>query len=64
MLILKQDNKEVLIIKSVLVRISDDDHQKLRIKTAQQRTSAQELLENFIKSYINDDKSKDILKNK
>jgi len=46
----------VLFIKSVIVRISDDDHQKLKIKVAQNKTSTQEVLSKIIKLYINDDK--------
>ena len=51
---------EVRIIKSVIVRVSDDIHQKLKIKVLQDKTTIQALLEKFIEEYVNE--SSDIKK--
>ena len=60
-----QDNKEVLFIKSVIVRVSEENHQQLKIKTAQEKTSVQEVLRKLIASYLDDDEEiKEILQQK
>lgn len=40
------------IIKTVIVRIDDDIHQQLKVSTVQNKISIQELLETFIKKYV------------
>ena len=60
-----QDNKEVLFIKSVIARVSEENHQQLKIKTAQEKTSVQEVLRKLIASYLDDDEEiKEILQQK
>jgi len=57
MIVSYNDNKiikEVPIIKSVIVRVSEDIHSKLKIKVVQNKTSIQEVLENFIINYVNE----------
>jgi len=42
--------------KQIVVRLSEEDHLKFKLKVIQEKTSIQELLENFIKDYIKDSK--------
>lgn len=41
-------------IKQVLIRVPDEIHAKLKLKTIQENTSIQELIGNFIVDYVNE----------
>nr|DAL74199.1 MAG TPA: hypothetical protein [Caudoviricetes sp.] len=41
-------------IKQIIVRVSDEVHQKLKSKSIEEGISIQELLSNYIYSYINE----------
>jgi len=41
-------------IKAVLVRLSEETHQQFKMKTVEQKTTIQEVLEKFINEYIAD----------
>ena len=39
-------------IKQVVIRLSDDVHAKLKLKTVKENTSIQDVVERFIKFYV------------
>ena len=42
-------------IKQVVIRLSDDVHAKLKLKTVKENTSIQDVVERFIKFYVSSD---------
>lgn len=53
---------EVTVIKPVIVRVSEEAHQKLKIKTLQEGTTIQKLLSDFINDYIKEPEKKETIK--
>jgi len=46
----------VIKIKQIIIRLSNEIHQQLKIKTIKENTSIQSLIENFIKKYVDEEK--------
>lgn len=44
-------------IKQIVVRLNDDNHQKLKIKVIKDNTSVQAFLEEIITAYVNSEKT-------
>lgn len=45
------------MIKQIVIRLSEEDHMKLKLKTVKEQVSIQELVETFIKQYVSGDES-------
>lgn len=46
-----------VIIKQIIVRLDDETHQKLKLKTIQDGVTIQGFIQEFVKLYLNDDNS-------
>jgi predicted HicB family RNase H-like nuclease len=44
--------------KLISIRLSEDLHYELKLKTTKEKTSIQELIENFIKDYVKEENEK------
>ena len=49
---------EVREIKSVIFRLPDELHQKLKVKAALEKTTIQKVLEEFIEEYVRESETK------
>ena len=49
---------EVRGIKSVIFRLPDELHQKLKVKVAEEKTTIQKILEEYIEEYVGESETK------